>query len=119
MSGNFSMKTKSFAATGAQSIRNVGRKLADSAGSSKVIRSVTEVSGKTKSVVENSAVGKAAGRLSKNVGEQLDSVTGAKILALVEERLQIQSRYNDLLATKLEEALHRIAALELLIQEAK
>ncbi len=53
-----------------------------------------------------------AEKISNGVSERLDVISGAKILALVEERLDIQSRYNDILATKLEEALNRIADLE-------
>lgn len=50
------------------------------------------------------------------VGEGFDVVSGKKLLQLVEERLELQTQYNDILATKLEEALRRIAALEEKVQ---
>src|SRR5687768_12196347 len=54
----------------------------------------------------------AARTVAGATGDALDTVTGKRILALVEERLDLQARYNDVLASKLEEALHRIRALE-------
>ena len=45
-------------------------------------------------------------------GEHLDKLSGKEILELVEQRLAVQTEYNDVLATKLEEALSRIAELE-------
>ena len=51
-----------------------------------------------------------------SVGEGFDVVSGKKILDLVEQRLELQARYNDVLATKLEEALQRIDVLEKEIQ---
>jgi hypothetical protein len=48
-------------------------------------------------------------------GEHLDQASGKKILELVEQRLNLQTDYNDLLATKLDEALSRIKELENLI----
>ena len=46
------------------------------------------------------------------VGDGFDVVSGKKIMALLEERLELPAQYNDVLATKLEEALGRIATLE-------
>ena len=43
---------------------------------------------------------------------KLDEVTGKRLLELLEERLSIQDTYNDVLATRLAEALERIAKLE-------
>ena len=45
-------------------------------------------------------------------GEKLDLASGQAMYELVQERLSIQDRYNDLLAIKLHEALERIAKLE-------
>ncbi len=50
------------------------------------------------------------------VGEGFDVVSGKKLLQLIEERLERQMQYNDILATKLEEALRRIADLEEKVQ---
>jgi predicted nucleic acid-binding Zn-ribbon protein len=66
----------------------------------------------TQKVLDETGISEFAGRVSKSANEQLDSVSGAKMLALVEERLQIQDHYNDILATKLQEALDRIEELE-------
>lgn len=53
-----------------------------------------------------------AKEISDVASEHLDQVSGKKILETVEHRLEMQTEYNDLLATKLEEALSRIEALE-------
>ncbi len=50
--------------------------------------------------------------ISEIAGEHLDQISGKKILEIVEQRLEMQTEYNDLLATKLEEALRRIDVLE-------
>lgn len=46
------------------------------------------------------------------VKEKLDSATGQKMYDLVKERLAVQDQYNDVLASKLHEALQRIEKLE-------
>ncbi|HEY4311445.1 MAG TPA: hypothetical protein VGN12_18495 [Pirellulales bacterium] len=46
------------------------------------------------------------------VVDKLDQVTGKRLLELLEERLRRQDAYNDILATRLAEALERIAKLE-------
>jgi hypothetical protein len=43
---------------------------------------------------------------------KLDQVTGKRLVELLEEKLRIQDAYNDVLATRLSEALERIAKLE-------
>lgn len=50
-------------------------------------------------------------------GETLDVISGQAMYELVQERLSLQDRYNDLLATKLQEALERISELEKKISE--
>ncbi|MBC97006.1 MAG: hypothetical protein CME63_04615 [Halobacteriovoraceae bacterium] len=65
----------------------------------------------TKTVM-STEVGKKASKLSGDASNALDEISGKKLLALVEERLTIQDTYNDILATKLEEALQRIEELE-------
>lgn len=49
--------------------------------------------------------------------EQLDILSGSKALKLVEERLILQEKYNDILATKLDEVLNRIENLEVKLNE--
>ncbi|MBI2486455.1 MAG: hypothetical protein HYW01_05770 [Deltaproteobacteria bacterium] len=52
--------------------------------------------------------------------EKLDEISGHAMYKLVEERLAEQDRFNDLLATKLHEALERISELERkLLQKSK
>ena len=46
------------------------------------------------------------------VGDKLDQVTGKQLVELLEAKLRRQDEYNDILATRLSEALQRIAALE-------
>ena len=43
---------------------------------------------------------------------KLDQVTGKRLIELVEQKLKIQDAYNDVLATRLAEALKRIEKLE-------
>lgn len=61
---------------------------------------------------QNSAVKQKLVDVQEGVSDHLDTLSGAKILQLVEERLEVQAKYNDILATKLDEALQRLAALE-------
>ena|SRR2546427_775178 len=76
---------------------------------------VHAMSDAAKDLLEEAGVIDTAARFSKVAGDQLDTLSGAKLLALVEERLSIQSKYNDILATKLQEALDRIKILEEMI----
>lgn len=48
---------------------------------------------------------------------KLDQVTGKRLVELLEEKLRIQDEYNDILATRLAEALERIAKLEARLNE--
>ncbi len=67
---------------------------------------------KTKEFLDETGVTKKVNDVSDSVGNHFDVVSGTKQLILVEERLELQAKYNDLLAQKLDEALTRIAALE-------
>jgi len=73
---------------------------------------VETVSKATKDLLDGTGVSGMARQVSTRTGDTLDTLSGTKLLALVEERLAIQSKYNDILATKLEEALGRIQRLE-------
>ena len=57
-------------------------------------------------------VGKKVLELQKDASEGMDKISGKKLLDIVEERLALQDQYNDILATKLDEALKRIEKLE-------
>lgn len=65
-----------------------------------------------KKILDDSGVSDIVGSISETATDQFDTVTGVKILALVEKRLELQAKYNDILAVKLEEALTRIQELE-------
>ena len=92
------------------------KKTVASAGS--LVSKATEQSGQMASsaaAVTGQMLGKAsetAKSAADSVGEGMDVVSGKKILDLVEQRLELQARYNDVLATKLQEALQRIDVLE-------
>lgn len=51
-------------------------------------------------------------KVANTANKQLDILSGKEVLAVVQARLDLQARYNDVLATKLEEALARIEKLE-------
>ena len=53
-----------------------------------------------------------AKEISDITSGHLDQISGKKILEVVEQRLEMQTEYNDILASKLEEALKRIEKLE-------
>jgi len=90
--------------------------------SGQVASSATTAAGQMASSA-TAAAGQMLGKASESaktaadsVGEGFDVVSGKKILDLVEQRLELQARYNDVLATKLQEALQRIDVLEKGIQ---
>lgn len=76
------------------------------------IRQMESVSKKMADKLDDTKVPEFLSKTSAAVSDGFDTVTGEKILKLVEERLAIQAKYNDILATKLDEALRRIEALE-------
>ncbi len=79
---------------------------------------VTEATNKTKGLLDDYGVTDKVNAASDTVGEHLDTISGAKQLQLVEERLALQSQYNDILAQKLDEALDRINELESQVKKA-
>jgi len=62
--------------------------------------------------LDDRGVKRAAKETTKAVVGKLDQVTGKQLVELLEERLQLQDTYNDILATRLSEALERISKLE-------
>jgi len=73
---------------------------------------VERTSSQLKQVLEESGLSDTLKSASKSVDHQLSTLSGQKVLELVEERLALQAQYNDLLAEKLEQALLRIETLE-------
>ncbi len=62
--------------------------------------------------LEQRGAKKAISETKGAVFGKLDQVTGKRLIELLEEKLRIQDEYNDILATRLAEALERIARLE-------
>lgn len=61
---------------------------------------------------QNSRAREYVESVMKQAGQGLDTISGKAMYELVRDRLDLQDRYNDLLATKLQEALDRIDVLE-------
>ena len=62
--------------------------------------------------LDDRGVKKAVGSAVDAVSDRFDQVTGKQLVELLEERLRIQDEYNDVLASRLADALERIAAIE-------
>ena len=73
---------------------------------------VNETASQAKEFLDENGVAEKATKAYGATQDHLDTVAGTKLLRLVEERLELQAKYNDILATKLQEALNRIEALE-------
>ena len=71
------------------------------------------------SELEQRGVKQALKETSAAVAGKVDEVIGKRLLELVEQRLQMQDLYNDVLATRLAEALERISRLETQLAEIK
>ena len=67
-------------------------------------------------IEESGAKGKVDATVSQISGK-FDEISGQAMYQLVQEQLAEQDRFNDLLATKLHEALERISELEKRIAE--
>ncbi len=73
---------------------------------------VDEASAQVKQFLDEKGISQKAAQVGSTVTDHFDTISGQKLLALVQGRLEIQMQYNNILATKLEEALSRISALE-------
>ncbi len=69
--------------------------------------------------LEATGIPQRLGNTKDTIGEKLDEVTGKRLLELLEVRLEKQDMYNDVLATRLAEALDRISKLEHEMQDLK
>ena len=90
--------------------KNIPNQVVDTAR--KPVRKVKDVvnDGQSK-YLESGAKGKVDA-LQSRVSGKFDEVSGQAMYHLVQERLAEQDRFNDLMATKLHEALKRISDLE-------
>jgi polyhydroxyalkanoate synthesis regulator phasin len=62
--------------------------------------------------VQNSRAREYVESVMKQADQGLNTISGKAMYELVRDRLELQDRYNDLMATKLQEALDRIEELE-------
>lgn len=62
--------------------------------------------------IDQQAIKSAIVDAAEAVGDKLDQVTGKQLVEMLEAKLRRQDEYNDILATRLAEALQRIAAIE-------
>lgn len=97
----------------AATARDAANEVYDSSGLREVVDQASELLGE-----HGQRLDEKTGLLTKartavdGASDTLDRVTGKAILEVVVSLAEQQGRYNDLLATKLDEALTRIAALE-------
>ncbi len=89
----------------------------DTYNQSDVKKKIDKASKQAMQALEQTKVPHVAKKSYEAVDKTLDTFTGQKVLELVEERLTLQSRYNDILATKLDEALKRIEKLEAMLSK--
>jgi hypothetical protein len=61
----------------------------------------------------------AAKQTTQAIVGRLDQVTGKRLVELLEQKLKLQDTYNDVLATRLAEALERISKLEVEVSELR
>lgn len=76
-----------------------------------------QLSSSTKRFLDGKGITEHVSKAYDTTQQHLDAVSGAKIRRLVEERLELQEKYNDILATKLFEALQKIEALEIRLEQ--
>ena len=90
--------------------RNTADKLVDSGG--KVVTTTKNRSTDAQRKYEESGAKGKVDVFQSQVSGKFDEISGQAMYQLVQERLVEQDRFNDLLATKLHEALERISELE-------
>ena len=77
-----------------------------------ITNSAKETVEKTKSILDQSGATELYNDVSDNMSNHFDMASGTKQFNLIQERLELQTKYNNILAQKLEEALKRIEVLE-------
>ncbi|MCA9463023.1 MAG: hypothetical protein KC563_02515 [Nitrospira sp.] len=95
-----------------QALKDDAGKLKETYGESELKKKLDEAVSHSKDYLDDKGITEKALKAYDATQEHFDAVSGAKILRLVEERGELQAKYNDILATKLQEALQRIEALE-------
>lgn len=82
---------------------------------SEVKEKIADTTGLMKETLKN--VSDKGKQVSVAANENLNIISGKKILDEVKERLEQQDRYNDVLATKLQEVMERLSRLESKLEE--
>ncbi len=90
--------------------KNKVNKVADSDG--KVVTKARDLATDAQRKYEESGAKGKVDAVQSQISGKLDEISGQAIYQLVEERLAEQDQFNDLLATKLQQALERISELE-------
>lgn len=75
-------------------------------------RAVSKTAAEQAEQLRNSRIWEHVGTAKEQAGHHLDTISGKAMYDLVRDRLELQDRYNNLLASKLQEALERIDELE-------
>ncbi len=108
--GSFAAKALSLGRSGAELTADIGKKAF--AVAADVTHETVEIG---KQAYAGSKLESTVNILSETTGaavDKLDQVTGRRLVELLEEKLSVQDTYNDVLATRLAEALERITRLE-------
>lgn len=96
----------------ARKAAEIAGKAKDDFDKSELKKRVEKKAGEAVQAMDEAGISGKMHSLAGAAGDQLDTVTGKKSLQIVEQRLELQARYNDVLAAKLQEALERIERLE-------
>ena len=116
--GTLASKAATLGASGAGKATEVARGAADIGKSaysgSKLESTISFVDGE----LDQRGIKKAVTETAGAVVDKLDELTGKRLVELFEKRLKLQDEYNDILATRLAEALERISNLEARLKDA-
>ncbi len=91
--------------------KNKVSKVVDSDG--KVVNKARDLATDAQRRYEESGAKGKVDAVQKQIAGKLDEISGQAMYQLVQERLAEQDQFNDLMATKLHEALERISELEM------
>lgn len=78
---------------------------------------VSQASGVANDLLESSGIPKRLSQANQAIDEELNAISGKKVMDKLAAHIALQEQYNDVLAGKLEEALKRIEKLERKIGE--
>ena len=73
---------------------------------------VDQALGAGNDLLKKTRISETASQISESVNNELDSISGKKIMEKLTAHIVLQEQYNDVLAGKLEETLNRVEELE-------